>query len=237
MRLLVATTNPGKLREIRSILTANGLELIALTDLAPITEPEETGETFAENARLKACYYAAQSGLRTVAEDSGLVIDALDGEPGVRSARFLRADASYPERFTAIFAQLAARPERPRTARFVCAVAVADGDRIVFETTGKVEGLIADAPSGTGGFGYDPIFYYPAYGTTLAEVTEEAKLAVAHRGQAFRALANWLGLQNPEPRTTTNHQPPTSQPPSSHPSNHQPAKAPHRQPSDPTAKL
>jgi XTP/dITP diphosphohydrolase len=161
-----------------------------------VSEPEETGETFQENARLKARYYAAHSGMLTVAEDSGLVIDALDGEPGVKSARFLRPDASYPERFAAIFERLARHADRPRTARFVCALTVVDGSRIAFETTGTVEGLIASVPAGTSGFGYDPIFYYPPYGATLAEVDEPRKLAVAHRGQAFRALAKWI-------RTTT----------------------------------
>jgi XTP/dITP diphosphohydrolase len=132
----------------------------------------------------------------TVAEDSGLVIDALDGEPGVRSARFLRPEASYAERFAFIFQRLDERPDRARTARFVCAVAVADNDRIIFETTGTIEGVIATAPSGSGGFGYDPIFRYPPYGTTLADVTDEAKLAVAHRGHAFRALARWLSHES-----------------------------------------
>ena len=193
MRLLIATTNRDKIREIRSLLAQTPVDLVALRDVAPVKEPEETGETFQENARLKARYYAAHSGIPTVAEDSGLVIDALDGEPGVRSARFLRADASYPERFAAIFERLAQRPDRPRTARFVCALTVVDDDRIVFETTGTVEGLIAPAPAGSGGFGYDPIFYYPPFGGTLAEVEEEQKLAVAHRGAAFRALATWIG--------------------------------------------
>jgi XTP/dITP diphosphohydrolase len=196
LHLLIATTNRGKLREIRSILNTSPVELVTLDDLPPIVEPEETGETFEENARLKARYYAAQSGMITAAEDSGLVIDALNGEPGVRSARFLRPDASYPERFASIVRRLAERPERARTARFVCAVAVADPDRIIFETTGTVEGLIADAPHGEAGFGYDPIFYYPPYGATLAEVTDDLKLAVAHRGKAFRALARWLTHQS-----------------------------------------
>jgi XTP/dITP diphosphohydrolase len=192
MRLLVATTNRDKLREIRLLLSGLAVDLVTLHDLAAIDEPEETGATFAENARLKAHYYAAASGLTTVAEDSGLVIDALDGEPGVRSARFLRPDASYPERFAAIFQRLADHPERGRAARFLCAVAVVENTRIVFETVGTVEGEISDRPRGDRGFGYDPIFYYPPYGTTLAEVTESDKLAVAHRGQAFRALASWL---------------------------------------------
>ena len=192
MRLLVATSNRDKVREIRSLLAGSPVDLVALSDLPPVSEPEETGDTFEENARLKARYYAGHSGMLTVAEDSGLVIDALDGEPGVRSARFLRPDASYPERFAAIFERLARHADRPRTARFVCAVAVIDGEDIAFETTGTVEGLIARAPAGTGGFGYDPIFYYPPYGATLAEVGEQEKLAVAHRGQAFRALATWI---------------------------------------------
>lgn len=192
MRLLVATTNRDKVREIRSLLANAPVELLTLNDLPPVEEPEETGDTFQENARLKARYYAKYSGLLTVAEDSGLAIDALDGEPGVRSARFLRPDASYPERFAEIFERLARNPTLPRTARFVCAVAVVDGGRVVYETTGTVEGTIAHAAAGDRGFGYDPIFYFPPYKATLAEVDEEQKLAIAHRGQAFRALADWI---------------------------------------------
>jgi XTP/dITP diphosphohydrolase len=192
VQLLLATTNRDKIREIRSLLADVPVELVVLNDLAPVPEPEETGETFQDNARLKARYYARHSGILTVAEDSGLVVDALDGEPGVKSARFLRPDASYPERFAAIYERLAVHPERPRTARFVCALSVMDGDRIAFETIGTIEGVIAAAPSGSRGFGYDPIFYYPPYNSTLAEVDEGKKLAVAHRGQAFRALATWL---------------------------------------------
>ena len=190
--LLVATTNPGKLREIRALMADAPVRLIGLADIDPIDEPEETGLTFEENARLKARYYAARSGVWTVAEDSGLVIDALDGEPGVLSARFLRPDASYPERFEAIFRRLDAQPERPRTARFVAALACVDGGEVLYETTGTIEGEIASAPAGSNGFGYDPIFYYPPYGMTLAEVTEEEKIAVAHRGVAFRKFARWL---------------------------------------------
>jgi XTP/dITP diphosphohydrolase len=192
MRLLIATTNRDKIREIRSLLAGAPAELITLADLAPVAEPEETGDTFEDNARLKARYYAKHSEALTVAEDSGLVIDALNGEPGVKSARFLRPDASYPERFAAIFERLARHPDRPRTARFVCALSVVQGDAIAFETTATVEGVIAPAPVGRRGFGYDPIFYYPPYGATLAEVGEEDKLAVAHRGKAFRALARWI---------------------------------------------
>jgi len=190
--LLVATTNPGKLREIRALMAGVPVHLIGLADVPPIEEPEETGTTFDENARLKARYYAAQTGLWTVAEDSGLVIDALDGEPGVRSARFLRPDATYAERFEEIYRRLSARPGRPRTARFVAALASVDRGEVVYETTGIIEGEIAERPSGSGGFGYDPIFFYPPYGTTLADVSEADKIAVAHRGVAFRNFAAWV---------------------------------------------
>lgn len=202
MRLLVATTSPDKLREIRGLLAHLPVDILSLRDFAPVPEPEETGATFADNARLKANYYDAtvaqpaalvQSGpLLTVAEDSGLVVDALEGEPGVRSARFLRPDASYPERFAEIQRRLAGRPSAPRTARFVCAVAVVRTGTLVYTTAGIVEGDIATEARGTGGFGYDPIFYYPPYGRTLGETTEEEKARVAHRGHAFRKLAEWL---------------------------------------------
>jgi XTP/dITP diphosphohydrolase len=199
VRLLVATTNTGKLREIRSVLGEVPIELVTLRDLPTIEEPEETGLTFEDNARLKALYYSERSGMTTVAEDSGLVIDGLDGEPGVRSARFLRPDASYAERFADIFHRLSGPPEKNRAARFVCALAVADRGHVIYEARGSVEGEIAREPRGTAGFGYDPIFYYPPYGATLAEVGQDAKLAVAHRGQAFRALTSWISSL-PTPR-------------------------------------
>jgi XTP/dITP diphosphohydrolase len=194
VRLLVATTNPHKLREIRRLL--GDAELVGLRDLPPVEEPEETGLTFRDNARLKALYYAAHAARTprtpalTVAEDSGLVIDALGGEPGVHSARYLGPDASYGERFADILERLRGQP-RPWTARFVCALAVVENGDVVFETSGTVEGEITE-PSGSAGFGYDPIFYFPPFGKTLAQVDEAGKLSVAHRGAAFRALAEWL---------------------------------------------
>ena len=191
-RLVIATTNPDKLREIRQILTDLPIELVSLFDIPPIEAPEETGTTFEANARLKALAYEPHAQALTVAEDSGLVIDGLDGEPGVHSARYLSPHASYPERFADIARRLAERPERPRTARFVCAVAVASQGRILWETTAAIEGTIAHEPKGSAGFGYDPIFFYPPYGRTLGEVSDDEKRAVAHRGQAFRALARWL---------------------------------------------
>lgn len=198
-RLLIATTNRDKLREIQSVLAGTPVELLTLADLPQADEPDETGTTFAENARLKARHYADAAArslgdprLLIVAEDSGLVVDALDGEPGVHSARFLRPDASYSERFDEIYRRLAARPAAPRTARFICALAAVRGSDIVFETTGLIDGEISAEPQGTRGFGYDPIFVYPPYGRTLAEVSDDDKLRVAHRGQAFRNLRAWL---------------------------------------------
>jgi len=197
-RLLIATTNRDKLTEIRRLLGAAPIDLITLRDLPSVAEPDETGTTFEENARLKALYYDAAfpsteaEGQYTVAEDSGLVIDALDGEPGIHSSRFVRPDASYAEKFDEIHRRLDKAPGVERTARFVCAISVVHHGVVTFETTGIVEGEIADAPRGTGGFGYDPIFYYPQYGRTLAEVSAEQKLRIAHRGVAIGKLAGWL---------------------------------------------
>ena len=150
--------------------------------------PEETGRTFAENARLKALYYAKATGLLTVAEDSGLEIDALGGAPGIESARFGGERSSYPEKFALIYKALASRES---AARFVCALAVADGSRILFEARGTIEGSIAPEPRGEGGFGYDPIFFYPPFGCTLAEAGAR-KSTVSHRGAAFRQLRTFL---------------------------------------------
>lgn len=192
MRLVLATTNPGKIREIRHVLDGIGWELRTLAEYPPVPEPEETGATFFENARLKARYYAAYTGELTVAEDSGLVIDGLGGEPGVNSARYLGDGLSYAERFAHISRELEARGTRNSPARFVCALVLARDERILFEAEGRVEGTIAPEPRGTNGFGYDPIFFYPPYGCTLAEVDNERKLAVAHRGHAFRQLREYL---------------------------------------------
>ena len=190
--LLVATTNAGKLAEIRRVLTGAPVRLLSLADVPAPPEPEEHGATFAENARDKARYYARATGLRTVAEDSGLEIAALDGAPGVQSARF--PGDTYEDKFANLFARLDARGVRDSPARFVCALAVAEGDRILFEAEGRVEGRITREPRGTGGFGYDPIFFYPPYGRTLAEVTAEEKAAVSHRGVAFGKLRQALGF-------------------------------------------
>src|SRR5262249_33706396 len=168
-RLLIATTNTNKIREIRALLDGAPIDFLTLESWPEVPAPDETGRTFDDNARQKALYYAAATGELTVAEDSGLEIDALDGAPGVGSARFGGVDAAYPEKFTRIYERLRAKGAVNGPARFVCALALAENGRIVFATRGVVEGRIAPAPSGSGGFGYDPIFFYPPYGRTLAE--------------------------------------------------------------------
>jgi XTP/dITP diphosphohydrolase len=190
-RLLVATTNPNKVREISQMLAGAPVEIVTLAAWPHVAAPEETGRTFEENARAKALYYAGATGELTVAEDSGLAIDALDGAPGVESARFGGVDLSYPEKFALIDAALRATGHRESPARFVCALALVRSGRVLFEARGIVEGRISPEPKGQGGFGYDPIFYYPPYGQTLAEAGD-AKAAVSHRGEAFRALRGFL---------------------------------------------
>ncbi len=188
--LLIATTNPGKLREIAAILAGAPVALVTLRDRPPVPEPEETGATFADNARLKARYYSRATGLAAAADDSGLEIDALDKAPGVHSARWHGSD--YAVKFRKIHELLRARGAAGSTARFVCHVTVARGDDILFESTGTVEGTIAATPRGDNGFGYDPIFFYPPLGRTLAELATAEKSQVSHRGQAFTALRHHL---------------------------------------------
>jgi XTP/dITP diphosphohydrolase len=189
-RLLVATTNPGKLKEIAGILKGVPVHLLTLRDCAAVAEPEETGTTFAENARMKARYYATSTGLVSVADDSGLEIDALDKAPGVHSARWHGTD--YAEKFGRIQELFRERGVSGSTARFVCHIAVARGGELLFEAEGTVEGEISAEPRGTNGFGYDPIFYYPPFRCTLAELDTERKSSVSHRGKAFAALRDWL---------------------------------------------
>jgi XTP/dITP diphosphohydrolase len=189
-KLLLATTNPGKIREIRGILAGAPVEIVSLDAFEPIEEPVETGQTFDENARLKALYYNRATGLPSVADDSGLEIDALDGVPGVHSARWEGND--YAVKFRRIYELLAERGEAGSPARFVCAVALAVDGRVGYEAEGTVEGEIAESPRGTNGFGYDPIFYYPPLGRTLGELPDNVKATVSHRGEAFRKLRKYL---------------------------------------------
>ena len=198
MTLLIATTNPNKVNEIRRVLDGADVEVITLEGWPDLVAPEESGRTFEDNARLKATYYARATGQVTVAEDSGIEIDALGGVPGVESARYAGEETSYPEKFARLYAALDRAGTRDSAARFVCALAMASPDAILFEARGVIEGRVAHEPAGSGGFGYDPFFFYPPYGRTLGQVTPEEKLAVSHRGQAFRKLREHLDQQRKE---------------------------------------
>ena len=190
MTIVVATTNAHKLSEIRYILNKLPFTIESIKKHSKVKEPEETGNTFAANARLKALYYSSEVSQLTVAEDSGLEIDRLDGAPGIHSARY--PGATYQDKFKRIYAQLQARGFSTSPARFVCALALAQNQEIVFESQGVIEGQITEHPAGIAGFGYDPIFYYPPYSRTLAELTPDQKARVSHRGQAFRTLHEHL---------------------------------------------
>jgi XTP/dITP diphosphohydrolase len=190
VKLLVATTNPHKIREITQILEGAPVEVLTLADVPEVENPDETGVTFAENARLKALHYNRATGLPSVADDSGIEVEALDNAPGIHSARWHGTD--YPVKFARIHELLRARGATGSRARFVAAVAFAEDGAIAFETEGIVNGEIAPEPRGTHGFGYDPIFFYPPLNCTLAEVDGKAKAAVSHRGAAFRNFKEYL---------------------------------------------
>jgi XTP/dITP diphosphohydrolase len=184
-RLLLGTNNAGKVDELRRLLDGCGWELVTPRNVGLELDVDETGETYEENARAKALAGAEASGLVTLADDSGIEIEEMGGEPGVRSARFLGADATYPERFAEIWRRLDGRPRSKRLARFVCVIAVADARTGLVRTAeGEVRGLIADEAVGEGGFGYDPIFWVPQYSVTMAQLPEHQKDIISHRGQA-----------------------------------------------------
>lgn len=192
MKLVLATTNRGKLLEQRLALEGLAVELLSLADFPGLEEPEETGATFLENARIKALYYHRAIGLPALGEDAGLMVEALGGLPGVQSARWLGAEASFAEKSVRLLELLESVEEEKRAARFVSALALAEDDRIVFEHEATCEGRIAFEPRGAGGFGYDPIFYYPPLAKTTAELTPEEKNRVSHRGKAMAALRAYL---------------------------------------------
>ena len=200
--ILIATQNRDKLREIEGLIAGLPFRFVIPEDLGIKDAPEETETTFLGNARLKALHYAGLSRRLAVADDSGLSIDAMNGEPGVYSSRFCGEKASYPKRFQAIWSRLHDVPEGKRTARFTCAVALASPGYILFETEQHVDGRIASTPRGLNGFGYDPIFFHPPSGCTTGELPREKKDAISHRGQAFAKLREFLevmGRSQPRP--------------------------------------
>jgi non-canonical purine NTP pyrophosphatase (RdgB/HAM1 family) len=196
LRLVVATSNPHKIEEIAAVLAPWGFRVLGLADAggADLEEPDETGATFAENARIKAVAYAQALGVPCLADDSGLEVDALGGEPGVRSARWSGVGGDRATRDAAnnrkLVERIASVPEPQRTARFVCAMCLAAPDGTVLaESRGTFEGLVVEAPRGANGFGYDPHLLLPGEGRTSAELSPEEKNARSHRGAATRAIA------------------------------------------------
>ena len=191
--LLIATGNGGKLREIRALLSDLPIKLLSLADFPTVEEVAETGSTFAENAALKAVGYARQAGVLTLADDSGLEVDALGRAPGVRSARYLGEDASYADRMNGLLAAVKDIKDGIRTARFVCALAIAsDGQEMLYTTERTCEGRIADEPRGSGGFGYDPIFIPKGFTQTFGELPAELKNQLSHRGRALSEARKFL---------------------------------------------
>jgi len=190
--LLLATTNPGKVREIRRALAGLPVKVAGLSDLPPGPSPRERGSTFLENARAKSLFYSRKWDGLTLAEDSGLEIDALGGAPGVRSARFSSprpTDAKNNRKTLGLLRDVSASG---RGARFVCVMVLARRGQILKEIRGQVRGRIAPAPRGANGFGYDPLFYYPPLRKTFAELGPGQKNAVSHRGRALRKLVRFL---------------------------------------------
>jgi XTP/dITP diphosphohydrolase len=199
LHLYTATTNQGKLLDFRAAAEAYSLRIDPVPDLVSIPTPEEDGETFVANAKLKAAYYSGfVPGELVLADDSGLEVDALEGAPGVRSARFA-ADAGMVDSPDAndntdvwnnllLIERLAGLPEELRTARYRCVLAVAYDGEVFTTAEGSVEGVILEAPRGASGFGYDPLFYLPTLGLTMAEVDPGTRLSLSHRGRAMAAL-------------------------------------------------
>ena len=192
MKLLVATRNPGKVREQSAALTACGIDLVGLDNWPDLPSPEEPGPTFLDNAIAKALYYHRATKLPALGEDSGLEVEALDGEPGIYSARWMGEETPYEVKNAKLIEALAGLPPEKRTARFVSTAAIAEGDHILFKTVESCEGVIAEAPRGSGGFGYDPIFFYPPIGKCFAELTAEEKRLYDHRGKAMARVCEFL---------------------------------------------
>jgi len=183
-KLLVATSNPGKIREYRALLDGLGYRITTLAEEKITKVVTESGNSYEQNARLKAVTYAKLSHLLTVADDSGLEVDALDGEPGIKSARFAGRAATDADRVTFLLARLDGVTSERRTARFKCLIAIATPDGQCQTCCGECPGIIALEPKGKNGFGYDPVFFLPEKGKTMAELPLETKNQISHRARA-----------------------------------------------------
>lgn len=193
MRVVFATGNAGKIREVKAILADLGMEVISMKEAGVFAEAEENGTTFVENAVIKAKDISEKvTDAIVMADDSGLVVDALNGEPGIYSARYLGEDTSYRIKNANIIERLDGVPVEKRTARFVCAIAAVLPNGTVLTSEGTIEGYIGYEERGNGGFGYDPIFMVPEYGCSTAELSEEAKNAISHRGKALEKMKKQL---------------------------------------------
>jgi XTP/dITP diphosphohydrolase len=184
--LVMATRNPGKTAEIRELLQGFPVEIKSLSDFGPIPEVEEDGDTFDANAYKKASFTARVLGVPAIADDSGISVDALNGAPGVHSARYGGENASDEDRRNKLLTEMDGRTHRQAAFECVISLAVPSGPALTYE--GRCEGVLAEAPAGSNGFGYDPIFYYPPFQKTFAELTREEKSRVSHRGKALREL-------------------------------------------------
>lgn len=187
-KLLVATHNPGKVREFADMLTDLDVAWLSLDDIGLTTDVAETGVTFAENAILKAQAYAAETGYLTLADDSGLEVDALHGEPGVYTARYGGGGLDHRGRYLLLLQNMTGVPWAERTARFRCVIALAGPAGLVSTAEGVCPGLIAETPAGDGGFGYDPVFFLPERGLTMAQVPSSIKHQISHRGRALKVI-------------------------------------------------
>ena len=187
-RIVFATGNAGKMREIRMIMEDMGMEIFSMKEIGVNPDIVEDGATFTENAVIKAKAVAALTDAIVLADDSGLEIDALNKEPGIYSARYMGEDTSYRIKNANLIERLEGVPEEKRTARFVCAIAAVLPDGELLTTLGTVEGRIGYEEKGENGFGYDPIFFLPEFGCTSAELTDEQKNEISHRGKALRAM-------------------------------------------------
>jgi XTP/dITP diphosphohydrolase len=190
--IFLASSNPGKLREYRDLAAGSRIGFESLPNFLALARFDESLPTFAENAAGKAVYYSRYADGVVLADDSGLVVPALDGAPGVRSARYAGPDATDVDRYQRVLREMEGKEGEERRARFVCVIAVAKHGRALLIVSARADGVLAEEPRGSGGFGYDPIFFFPELGSTYAELTPEQKNAYSHRGKAFRKLLNFL---------------------------------------------
>ncbi len=191
-QLLVATHNKGKVAEFAEMLADLDVAWLSLDDVGITEDVEETGETFQANAELKALAYASQTGLLTLADDSGLEVDALDGQPGVYTARYGGPGLTHADRYHLLLRNMRDVAPAERTARFRCVIVLANAAEVIGTAVGVCNGRIAQSPAGNGGFGYDPVFFLPELGVTMAQVPSTVKHQISHRGQAMKAITPLL---------------------------------------------